>query len=280
MERSDELGVWRRILSAKPAFGARGIGAGARTENDFLPRVLRRRRARVGAAQRDPLVSGFVRLQEASDWTPEAIRMTTTIAERESGARRERAARMDALRRAYFAHLDSGSSAIRFGVSVERLDGHLQGAFHRRSGTADPATLHLDDVALAAACVDDAAGAWSRLIERSEPALVTEARAFEDPTLAVITARRFLIEVRRATQSGGSMSLRRYAGGAPIGVWLGARLLTWRAGQSGASRSALRSASGARRLRGALQALQMRRRFAGDGDGEAHGGGASARENR
>jgi len=170
-----------------------------------------------------------------------------------------------ALRRAYFAGLSVDSSAIRFGVAPERLERHLREALRRRGrASVDAMALQIDDVALAAACIDVVPGAWSRLIERVEGSLVAEATAHEDETLAVITTRRFLIELRRCTQgdAGGALDLRRYAGGAPLSAWLGARMLTWRAGQARPRATRLRAAGSARRLRGAIRSLAIRRRAA------------------
>lgn len=136
---------------------------------------------------------------------------------------------MNELRRAVFGCLaeEDARWAGHLGVDAERLAAHLVEAWPaRRRARMSVSDLHVADVALAVSCIENRAGAWSRLIETHEPVLVQTAEQHQTPTQAVVTVRRMFIEMRRDSAPGGrgSLSLARYCGDRSIESWLLERL--------------------------------------------------------
>lgn len=138
------------------------------------------------------------------------------------------------LRSVYFNRLSAADAcARRFGVSLDRLAQHIADAI-RKPGRGRGARIpnlrafHLDDVALAAACVDELPGAWSHLLARTEPALIAAAEVFEGRVLAVITVRRFFIDLRAVNQrdDDSRLNLRRYHGGTDLQTWISNHIAT------------------------------------------------------
>lgn len=174
------------------------------------------------------------------------------------------AAQMNQLRRVFFAELGArrrdAADAPDFGVDIERIGAHIAEARRRRPrARVDLSRIHVGDLRLAAACVDDRAGAWAHLISEYEPRLIRAAEAQEGPTQAVVTVRRMLIEMRRAVEGEGRnpLDLRRYFGERPLESWLFERL-NGRAAVSAAIRRAhlgKQRADAAHKLRLALELL-------------------------
>lgn len=74
--------------------------------------------------------------------------------------------------------------------------------------------LHLDDAALAAACVDLDGAAWAHLVDLHEPGLVAAAELHIDTRRSLVAVRRLLRTVRNESR------LRRYAADMPLQSWL------------------------------------------------------------
>jgi len=123
---------------------------------------------------------------------------------------------IDTLRRAYFSRLTRDDSAVkRFGVHVDRVVEQVVDAKCRRSALARrPEMLHLDDAALAAACVDLDGAAWAHLVDLHEPGLVAAAELHIDTRRSLVAVRRLLRTVRNESR------LRRYAADMPLQSWL------------------------------------------------------------
>ncbi len=135
----------------------------------------------------------------------------------------------NALRRSFFASAAGASAVVSaFDVSVERVAEQIaESRRWRVRPTLDVASLSVPDLAHAAACVDGADGAWSRLINDYEESLILATEPFEGRTLAVISVRRFFIELRKVNQRNArsSLNLRRYSGSPMLRNWLSERLL-------------------------------------------------------
>ncbi|HMN95276.1 MAG TPA: hypothetical protein PKC43_03575 [Phycisphaerales bacterium] len=165
-----------------------------------------------------------------------------------------------AIRRAYFAEL--GAAAARYQANPDRF---LDFCLRRDPGTTlGTARLigHLDDLLLAAACINDVAAAWADLLDRHERALAIAAGELLGRTPSgarscsgafagdgPLAARRWLIELRRisidrapsaararpeispqvesaplATAPIPRQSLAAYVGAQPLRRWLAQRL--------------------------------------------------------
>ena len=123
---------------------------------------------------------------------------------------------IDALRRAYFSRLSRDDSAARrFGIDVDRVVEQVVCARHRRSAFARrPEALHLDDAALAAACVDLDGAAWAHLVDLHEPGLVAAAELHIDSRGSLVAVRKLLSALRKGRR------LRQYAADIPLQSWL------------------------------------------------------------
>ncbi|MEC9372341.1 MAG: hypothetical protein VYC34_00785, partial [Planctomycetota bacterium] len=153
--------------------------------------------------------------------------------------------------------------------SVERIAAHIAAASRRKSrGAINVAAFHLDDVALATACIDDLPGAWTDLIAQHEGALVHAAEAYEGRVLAVISVRRFFIDLRRVNDHDepSFLNLRRYAGGSALQTWLTNQMLAeaglrpTRRGSKPGGASSTADRQEENRLRLALEMLRSERR--------------------
>lgn len=123
---------------------------------------------------------------------------------------------LNALRRAYFSRLSRADSATRrFGVDVDRVVEQIVGARPRRSAMARrPEMLHLDDAALAAACVDLDGAAWAHLVDLHEPGLVAAAELHVDSRCSLVAVRRLFSAIRNES------SLCQYPADMPLQSWL------------------------------------------------------------
>ena len=74
--------------------------------------------------------------------------------------------------------------------------------------------LHLDDAALAAACVDLDGAAWAHLIDLHEPGLVAAAELHIDSRESLVAVRRLFSLLRKGAH------LSRYAADMPLQSWL------------------------------------------------------------
>ena len=122
---------------------------------------------------------------------------------------------IDSLRRAYFSRLSRDDSAVwRFGIDVDRVVDQVVNAKSRRSALARrPEMLHLDDAALAAACVDLDGAAWAHLIDLHEPGLVAAAELHIDSRCSLVAVRRMFSKVRTESR------LRHFAADMPLQSW-------------------------------------------------------------
>jgi len=167
-----------------------------------------------------------------------------------------------AVRRGYFAAMgEADAERFALGVSPDRVVGHLREAMrpqHMRPAVAG--VLHLHDVALAAACIDGDAAAWTLLRNAAERSLVRAGASFQTGRHAVLRARRLLAEVAEATlgEGGASIDLRRYTGDAPLRAWLVERLMASIARELASTAGGRRSAQegAADRLESTLRLLR------------------------
>jgi len=136
--------------------------------------------------------------------------------ERASWTHRWTEREINALRRAYFSRLTrTGSATRRFGIGVDRVVEQITSAKRRRSALARrPEMLHLDDAALAAACVDQDGAAWAHLIDLHEPGLVAAAELHIDQRCSLVTVRRLFSALRNESR------LRQYPADTPMQSWL------------------------------------------------------------
>ncbi|TVQ31364.1 MAG: hypothetical protein EA376_09640 [Phycisphaeraceae bacterium] len=113
-------------------------------------------------------------------------------------------------------------------MNVQRIIDHLNHLQRcRRRRPINVSRLHYEDLAHAAACVDNASGAWARLIAENEGPLIQAAQPQEGTTQAVVTVRRMFIDLRRSNSDDrrGSLDLRRYGGQTSLSEWLHDRLM-------------------------------------------------------
>lgn len=138
-----------------------------------------------------------------------------------------RGARIDSLRRAYFAQ--AGEIAIRYGVLFDRIVDHVRGAEALQPRRMPYSIRYVEDLVHAAACVGGQDLAWRDLIEQHERALVRSCAEDYDPTQAIVLVRRFLAGLRRDSLAGGceTWSLRRYEGTRSLRRWLRDGLASW-----------------------------------------------------
>ncbi len=159
----------------------------------------------------------------------------------------------------------------RFGVGVDRVVEHVVQSKRRRSAASRRADLvHMDDCALAAACIDRASGSWDALADLFEPGLIAAAELHVGGARAIVTVRRLLTELRLApTRSRpGRLDLRRYAGDLALQSWLVERLME-QIGVEGEGAAVSRRRAADQRTRLALlllgeSRLHMRRAVASD----------------
>jgi hypothetical protein len=131
---------------------------------------------------------------------------------------------MARLRQRFFA--SAADVASRHGVSFERLLLHLWQA--RAIGPRIPlhAVHHVDDLALAAACIDGQQRAWAELVEQHEGHLLRVCRRQLDESDAIVFARRAIADIRHASTALppatelALLSLRSYRGTRPLRGWL------------------------------------------------------------
>jgi len=123
---------------------------------------------------------------------------------------------IDALRRACFCRLAREDSVTsRFGVSIDQIVEQVVGAKRRSSAMARrPERLHLDDAALAAACVSGDGSAWAHLVDQHEPGLVAAAELHVDARCSLVTVRRLFSILHKESR------LRQYAADMPLQSWL------------------------------------------------------------
>jgi hypothetical protein len=129
------------------------------------------------------------------------------------------------IRRGFFA---AGLSVSRFGVDADDLIAHAGTAADFYSAAPlDPARLHLEDLALAAAVCKGNAGAWQELVARHERIMLHSSQAHLAGADALCAVRQLLSRVREETLHGGNgpLSLRRYPGITPLRAWLLDRLV-------------------------------------------------------
>lgn len=131
-------------------------------------------------------------------------------------------------RQALFAQLALAPDRLTLGATVERIEQRLAEAHRlakRRWPVAQPESLAIADAALATACLDKRPGAWETLANENELTLIAAAMWLLDEEQAIITVRRLLAELRKASGKGGSaMGLRLYRGDRPLREWLLERL--------------------------------------------------------
>ncbi|MFG0258173.1 MAG: hypothetical protein ACF8GE_09755 [Phycisphaerales bacterium JB043] len=152
-----------------------------------------------------------------------------------------------AIRLAFFATIsDEGEEILTLGVTPDRVIAHLDSVLEGANlKLAVAELLHLGDVALACACIDDRDEAWMLLEQRSERILIRAGSAFETETHPAVRARQLMHDVRQATRDDENVmhNLRRYAGDARICGWLVERLMASIArdlASRGSKRAALR----------------------------------------
>ncbi|MCB9849048.1 MAG: hypothetical protein H6814_11625 [Phycisphaeraceae bacterium] len=136
--------------------------------------------------------------------------------ERPSWSNRWSERELSALRRAYFSRLTRPDTATRrFGVDVDRVVEQIVGARRCRSALSRrPEMLHLDDAALAAACVDLDGAAWAHLIDLHEPGLVAAVELHIDQRGSLVAVRQLLSVLRNEGR------LRQYGADTPLQSWL------------------------------------------------------------
>ncbi|MHC4977252.1 MAG: hypothetical protein ACYTF7_11730 [Planctomycetota bacterium] len=152
-----------------------------------------------------------------------------------------------AIRLAFFATVaDEGEDVLALGVTPDRVLAHLDTVLEGANlKLAVAELLHLGDVALACACIDDRDDAWLLLEQRAERILIRAGSAFETETHPAVRARQLLHDVRVATRTDENVmhNLRRYAGDARLCGWLVERLMASIArdlASRGSKRAALR----------------------------------------
>ncbi|MHC4429692.1 MAG: hypothetical protein ACYS0D_13970 [Planctomycetota bacterium] len=140
-----------------------------------------------------------------------------------------RGARIDSLRRAYFAQ--AAEIAIRYGVLFDRIVEHVRGAEALQPRRTPYSIRYVEDLVHAAACAGGQDLAWRDLIEQHERALVRSCTEEFDPTQAIVLVRRFLAGLQRDTLTEGddTWSIRRYEGTRSLRRWLRDGLASWAA---------------------------------------------------
>jgi len=164
------------------------------------------------------------------------------------------------IRRAFFARLSECPNVTTFGVDAERIAAHLDNAW-RRSKRVHVSGMHLLDIALAAACVDEHGPAWRALLDAHERTMIAAVEPHLGATRAIVTVRRMLLEMRRATAQGRgtALDLGAYRGEGPLQTWLLERLAMRAVGQPPAHSQPEKDTGAARRLRLALELLSSER---------------------
>ena len=137
------------------------------------------------------------------------------------------------IRREFFAK--GGTSATRYGVTVDELVAHLERA--RLFSTAGPGRIlsYVDDQISAVACARGHPQAWHDAWEKHESMLIRACHARLEESDAVVFTRRFWIELYAATilpcdardETGLNLpSIAEFVAVRPLRIWLTDRLLT------------------------------------------------------
>ncbi len=196
------------------------------------------------------------------------VEVQTHVVEDDRSRRCLCARRLADLRRAYFAQMGATHAELySYGVNVERLAEHLCEALTPRAlRRLRVEHLHIEDLSLAAACIDGDEDAWRRLEFEYEARLVRVVAAQHDETIQpVVAVRRMFIDLRAAAEQAEvrtALDLRRYTGLLSLDRWLYERLtgrLTVLAAIRRARHGQGQGSGRAHRLRHALELLRTER---------------------
>lgn len=130
------------------------------------------------------------------------------------------------LRRRYFAA--SCDPGARRGISFDDLLIHLWRSRRFNPRLRLRSVMHLEDLALAIACLQGQSRAWTDLGEQHEGHLVRACRRHLGESDAIIFVRKLLADLRSEARVEGGVavtSLRAFRGARPLRVWLGERAI-------------------------------------------------------
>jgi hypothetical protein len=128
---------------------------------------------------------------------------------------------VEKLRRRYFAA--SCEPGARRGISFDDLLIHLWRSRRYGSRLRLQAVIHLEDIALAIACIQGQSRGWTDLCEQHEGHLVRACRRHLGESDAIVFVRRLLADLRSEARIEGGVavtSLRAYRGVRPLRIWL------------------------------------------------------------